>query len=264
MPAAGTAPTGMRVDLNSDLGESFGAYTIGLDGEVVPAVSSVNVACGMHAGDPDVMLRTVRLAAGHGVAVGAHPGYPDLQGFGRRDMALTPDEVYACVLYQVGALAAFCRAVGVPLHHVKPHGQLYNRAARDAAAAEAVARAVADFDPALVLVGLAGSELVRAGRAAGLVCAEEFFADRGYTAAGTLVKRGEPGAFVTDAAAAAERTVRALEWGSVRSVDGVEVPVHVDTVCIHGDSPHAVQFARGLRAALEERGVEIAPVRRTR
>lgn len=251
---------GMRVDLNSDLGESFGAYTIGLDAEVVPAVSSVNVACGMHAGDPDVMLRTVRLAAGYGVAVGAHPGYPDLQGFGRRDMALTPDEVYSCVLYQVGALAAFCRAAGVPLHHVKPHGQLYNRVACDAAAAEAVARAVADFDRGVVLVGLAGSELVRAGRAAGLVCAEEFFADRGYTASGTLVRRGEQGALVADAAVAAERTVRALEQGSVESVDGCEVPVHVDTVCIHGDNARAVQFACELRAALEARGVEITPV----
>ena len=170
-----------RVDLNSDLGESFGRYTLGLDKQVIPLVTSVNVACGMHAGDPVVMRRTVKLAADAGIAVGAHPGYPDLQGFGRRNMALSPDEGYAYVLYQVGALAAFCRAEGVKLAHVKPHGQLYNRAAVDAPFAQAIAQAVADFNPDITLVALAGGELARAGKTAGLQVAQEFFADRNYT-----------------------------------------------------------------------------------
>ena len=256
--ATGTSGT-LRVDLNSDLGESFGAYTIGNDGQVVPVVSSVNVACGMHAGDPGVMRATVALAARHGVAVGAHPGYPDLQGFGRRDMALSPQEVYDCVLYQIGALGAFCRAAGVELHHVKPHGQLYNRAARDRTAADAVAAAVRDYDASLVLVGLAGSELVAAGRGAGLHCAEEFFADRAYACDGTLVPRSKPGAVVADEEAAIERTVRAVTAGSVRAIDGTEVPVRADTVCVHGDNPHALAFARALRSALEARGVAVAP-----
>lgn len=256
--ATGTSGT-LRVDLNSDLGESFGAYTIGNDGQVVPVVSSVNVACGMHAGDPGVMRATVALAAKHGVAVGAHPGYPDLQGFGRRDMALSPQEVYDCVLYQIGALDAFCRAAGVELHHVKPHGQLYNRAARDRAAADAVAAAVRDYDASLVLVGLAGSELVAAGRGAGLHCAEEFFADRAYACDGTLVPRSQPGAVVADEEAAIERTVRAVTAGSVRAIDGTEVPVRADTVCVHGDNPHALAFARALRSALEAHGVAVAP-----
>lgn len=256
--ATGTSGT-LRVDLNSDLGESFGAYTIGNDGQVVPVVSSVNVACGMHAGDPGVMRATVALAAKHGVAVGAHPGYPDLQGFGRRDMALSPQEVYDCVLYQIGALDAFCRAAGVELHHVKPHGQLYNRAARDRAAADAVAAAVRDYDASLVLVGLAGSELVAAGRGAGLRCAEEFFADRAYTSAGSLVPRSQPGAVVADEQTAIERTVRAVTTGMVRAIDGTDVAVCADTVCIHGDNPQACAFASALRAAFEGRGIAVAP-----
>lgn len=249
----------MRVDLNSDLGESFGAYSVGSDAAVIPLVSSVNVACGMHAGDPVVMRRTVRLAAEAGVAVGAHPGYPDLQGFGRRDLALSPDEGYAFVLYQVGALAAFCRAAGVRLRHVKPHGQLYNRAASDAPFAEAVAAAVRDADPSLVLVGLANGELIRAGRAAGLQTAEEFFADRAYTDAGALVPRSQPNAIIDDAARAARRAVRAVRDGSVESATGATVPIAADTICVHGDNARALSFVREIRAALAEAGIEIAP-----
>lgn len=251
------AVSSVSVDLNCDLGESFGRYSLGLDDQVIPLVSSVNVACGMHAGDPLVMAATVRKAAEAGVAVGAHPGYPDLQGFGRRDMGLSPDEVYAFVLYQIGALAGFAHANGVLLHHVKPHGQLYNRAAKDDACARAIARAVRDFDPGLVLVGLANGALVRAGVELGLDVAQEFFADRGYTDEGLLVPRSEPGALVVDEDEAVARTVRAVTQGVVTGVSGHDVPVAAQTVCVHGDGPRAVAFARRLREGLLEAGVEI-------
>ena len=232
-----------RVDLNSDLGESFGRYTLGLDEQVIPLVTSVNVACGMHAGDPVVMRRTVKLAAEAGIAVGAHPGYPDLQGFGRRNMALSPDEGYAYVLYQVGALAAFCRAEGVKLAHVKPHGQLYNRAAVDAPFAQAIAQAVADFNPDITLVALAGGELARAGKAAGLHVAQEFFADRNYT----------------DEDFAVARVVRVIQEGSIESVTGKTIDIAADTICVHGDNAHALEFARDIRRALTEAGIEMRP-----
>lgn len=249
-----------RVDLNSDLGESFGRYTLGLDEQVIPLVTSVNVACGMHAGDPVVMRRTVKLAAEAGIAVGAHPGYPDLQGFGRRNMALSPDEGYAYVLYQVGALAAFCRAEGVKLAHVKPHGQLYNRAAVDAPFAQAIAQAVADFNPDITLVALAGGELARAGKAAGLHVAQEFFADRNYTDEGLLVSRKLPDAVITDEDFAVARVVRAVKEGTIESASGKLITVKPDTICIHGDNVHALEFAGKIRTALTEAGVEVKPV----
>ena len=249
-----------RVDLNSDLGESFGRYTLGLDEQVIPLVTSVNVACGMHAGDPVVMRRTVKLAADAGIAVGAHPGYPDLQGFGRRNMALSPDEGYAYVLYQVGALAAFCRAEGVKLAHVKPHGQLYNRAAVDAPFAQAIAQAVADFNPDITLVALAGGELARAGKAAGLRVAQEFFADRNYTDEGLLVSRKLPDAVIDDEDFAVARVVRAVKEGAIESASGKLITVKPDTICIHGDNAHALEFAGKIRAALTEAGIEVKPV----
>ena len=249
-----------RVDLNSDLGESFGRYTLGLDEQVIPLVTSVNVACGMHAGDPVVMRRTVKLAAEAGIAVGAHPGYPDLQGFGRRNMALSPDEGYVYVLYQVGALAAFCRAEGVKLAHVKPHGQLYNRAAVDAPFAQAIAQAVADFNPDITLVALAGGELARAGKAAGLHVAQEFFADRNYTDEGLLVSRKLPDAVITDEDFAVARVVRAVKEGTIESASGKLITVKPDTICIHGDNVHALEFAGKIRTALTEAGVEVKPV----
>ena len=252
-----TSPT---VDLNCDLGEGFGRYSLGCDEEVIPLVSSVNVACGMHAGDPLTMAATVRRAADAGVAIGAHPGYPDLQGFGRRDMALSPDEVYAFVLYQLGALAAFAHASGARLHHVKPHGQLYNRVAKDPACAKAVAQAVRDFDPGLVLVGLAGGALVRRGGELGLRVAHEFFADRAYADDGSLVPRNQPGALVNDEDEAVRRTVRAVKEGVVTTRDGRDVEVCAQTVCLHGDGPSALAFARRLRAGLEEAGVAIRPL----
>lgn len=249
-----------RIDLNSDLGESFGRYTLGLDDQVIPLVSSVNVACGMHAGDPVVMRRTVKLAAAAGVAIGAHPGYPDLQGFGRRDMALSPDEAYSYVLYQVGALAAFCRSVGARMHHVKPHGQLYNRAAVDGALAQAIAEAVRDADPELVLVGLANGELIRAGEAAGIRTAQEFFADRNYTDEGLLMSRKLPDAVISDEEFAVARVVRAVTQGTIEAASGKTIDVQADTVCIHGDNAHALEFAGKIRAALEAAGVEVKPV----
>lgn len=249
-----------RIDLNSDLGESFGRYTLGLDAEVIPLVSSVNVACGMHAGDPCVMRRTVDAAAGAGVAIGAHPGYPDLQGFGRRDMALSPDDAYAFVLYQVGALQAFCRARDVRLSHVKPHGQMYNRAAVDAPFARAIACAVRDANPSLVLVGLANGELVRAGEEIGLRCAREFFTDRNYTDEGLLVPRTQPNATIADEGFAVRRAIRAITEGSIESASGKTIAVQADTICVHGDNAHALEFVRTIRAAFAEAGIDVKPV----
>jgi len=245
------------LDLNCDMGESFGAWSLGQDEALLDLVTSANVACGFHAGDPATMARTVRGALARGVAVGAHPSLPDLQGFGRRTMAVTPREAHDLVLYQVGALAAFVRAEGGALRHVKPHGALYTMAAQDPALAEAIARAVRAFDPGLVLVGLAGSRLVQAGAALGLRCASEVFADRGYEADGSLTPRGRPGAMVEDEEEAAARVVRMAREGVVRCRTGEDVPVRAETVCLHGDQPRALAFARRLRAALAGAGIEV-------
>jgi UPF0271 protein len=247
-----------RIDLNADLGESFGAWRMGDDEALLALVSSANIACGFHAGDPLIMRRTVTLAAARGVAIGAHIALPDLQGFGRREMRVGADEAYALTLYQLGALAAFTRAAGVPLAHVKPHGALYNMAARDATLATAIARAVRDFDPTLRLVGLAGSALAKAGRAAGLAVAAEAFADRGYRADGSLQPRSEPGALLEDAGQACAQALGIVCDGAVTAVDGTRVPLHADTLCLHGDGPHALAFAPRLREALAAAGVRIA------
>ena len=249
-----------HIDLNCDLGESFGPWNMGRDEDVLAAVTSVNVACGFHAGDPLVMRRTVRLAAARGVKVGAHPGLPDLQGFGRRVMAVTPDEVHAMVLYQIGALHAFARAEGVALAHVKPHGALYNMAAADPALARAVAGAVRDFDPALILVGLSGSHLVREAEALGLRAASEVFADRSYEEGGQLTPRSLPGAMVEDELEATARVLRMVQSGLVRSRQGPDVPIRADTVCLHGDQPRAAAFAHRIRAALLDANVEVRPL----
>ena len=246
-----------QVDLNCDLGESFGAYTIGLDDQVIPHVTSANIACGAHAGDPSVMRKTVRCAHAAGVAIGAHPGYPDLEGFGRRALAMNPHDVYASILYQVGALAAFAKAEGAKLHHVKPHGALYNAAAKDAALAQAIAQAVKDFDDQLILVGLAGSESITAAQNVGLRTASEFFADRAYQENGTLVPRTLAGAVITDKQKAIERTLRAVKEGVVESETGTVIPIAADTICIHGDNPAAVAFAAEIHAALEAAGVTV-------
>ena len=230
-----------KVDLNSDLGESFGAYTIGLDSQVIPYVSSANVACGYHAGDPLVMDQTVAAAKAAGVAVGAHPGYPDLMGFGRRNLACSPKEVKAYVQYQLGALMAFAKAQGVKLQHCKPHGALYNMAAKDMELSLAIAEGIAEVDKDIILMGLAGSKLLEAGRKAGLRVASEVFADRAYQADGSLVPRKQPGAVIHDKDQAIARTVRMVTQGKVTAVTGEEVSIQAHSICVHGDNPSAVQ-----------------------
>jgi len=247
---------GIKIDLNCDMGESFGRYALGADEQVMPWITSASIACGLHAGDPEVMARTVRLASAHRVAVGAHPGYPDLQGFGRRVVDLTAEEAEAFILYQVGALAGFCRAAGVDMMHVKPHGALYNQAAKDPALAAAVARGVAAFSHDLILVGLAGSALVQAGREAGLAVACEGFPDRAYQPDGSLRPRREPGAVLTSVE---QVCAQALSLAREGAGSGRE-RAHIDTLCIHGDGPHAAEFARAVRAALEVAGVQVAPL----
>jgi 5-oxoprolinase (ATP-hydrolysing) subunit A len=248
------------LDLNCDMGEGFGAWTMGDDAALLDHVTSANIACGFHAGDPGTIHRTVKRALDKGVAVGAHPSLPDLQGFGRRRMNVSAEEAYDMVLYQVGALAGFATACGGKLAHVKPHGALYNMAAKDAKLAQAIAQAVKDFDPRLVLFGLAGSELVRAGRQAGLKTANEVFADRTYQSDGSLTPRTQPDAVIHDPAIAIDRVRRMIEEGKVKSTGGPDVVVTADTLCIHGDEPGAVEFARRIRAALDIDGVRVAAI----
>lgn len=250
----------LKVDLNSDLGESFGAYKIGMDADILQYVSSANVACGFHAGDPIVMEETVRLAKKAGAAVGAHPGYPDLQGFGRRNMICTPKEVKAYVKYQLGALLAFTRTAGIPLQHCKPHGALYNMAAKDKALATAIAEAVADVDAGIILLGLAGSAMTEAGKEAGLRVAGEVFADRAYQADGSLVPRSMPGAVIHDTEEALSRTVRMVKEGIVTAVTGETVPLTADSICVHGDNPSALAFVKAIRERLETEGVSVVPL----
>jgi UPF0271 protein len=246
-----------RIDLNCDLGESFGAWRMGNDEAILGHVTSANIACGFHAGDPAVMQRTVQACVARSVAIGAHPSLPDLQGFGRRDMRVTPDEAYALVLYQIGALDAFARAQGTRLHHVKPHGALYNMAARDAKLAQAIAQAVRDYDTKLVLFGLSGSELIRAGREAGIAVANEVFADRTYQSDGSLTPRSRPDAMIHDVEQSIAQVLGMVERGTVRATDGGEVKVEADTLCIHGDEPTAPAFAIRLRTVLQTAGIEV-------
>lgn len=243
------------VDLNCDMGESFGAYSMGRDAEVLRHVTSANIACGFHAGDPATMRRTVKLALEHGVALGAHPGLQDLIGFGRRDMDISPEEAYDIVVYQIGALSGFVRAEGAKLQHVKAHGSLYNMAARDAGLAEAIAEAVYRIDPELILFGLANSELIRAGRKAGLRTASEVFSDRTYQEDGALTSRRLPNALITDERQSVDQVVRMVKEGKVLSQQQIDVPIQADTICIHGDGVHAVAFAERIRRSLEEAGV---------
>ncbi|HEX8599797.1 MAG TPA: 5-oxoprolinase subunit PxpA [Chloroflexia bacterium] len=246
------------VDLNADVGESFGPWPMGHDREIMPFITSANLACGGHAGDPDVMAATVRLAASHGVNVGAHPGYPDLAGFGRRAIAFSPDEVRNFVLYQVGALWAIARACGVELRHVKPHGALYNVAARDRLTAEAIAGAVREFSRELPLVCLAGSAAEEVSLEMGLPTLAEGFADRAYEPGGALRDRKLPASVHHDPAAVAAQ-VLGLARGEVRAVDGSTLQVRVDTICLHSDTPEAPLFARVARQALEDAGYVVAP-----
>jgi len=236
------------------MGEGYGAWSIGQGEALLELVTSANIACGFHAGDPATMARTVKSALARGVALGAHPSLPDLQGFGRRSMAISGEEAYGLMLYQMGALEAFARG---QLRHVKPHSALYNMAARDKGLAETIARAVWDFNPDLTLVGLSGSESIKAGTARGLRCASEVFADRGYEPDGSLTPRGRPGAMFEDEELAIARVLRMVREGAVRCATGEDVKIQADTVCIHGDQPRALVFARRLREVLAETGIQV-------
>ena len=242
------------------MGESYGAYRLGMDEAIIPLISSANVACGFHAGDFNTMARTAQLCKESGVSIGAHPGFPDLQGFGRRNMSLSPAEARNLVTYQVGALAAFCQSSGIRLRHVKPHGALYNMAAKDAALAKAICLAIRDFDPSLILLGLSGSEMLRQARELGLPCAEEVFADRAYEDDGTLVARTKPGAMITDEEEAVRRVIGMILNHRVRSITGKEIEICPDSVCVHGDSEKALLFVKKIRSALEEKGIAVQPL----
>ena len=247
----------LTVDLNCDMGESFGAWRMGNDAALMPFITSANIACGFHAGDPAVMKQTVRAALRHGVAIGAHPGLPDLVGFGRRDLAISAEEAFDMTVYQLGALSAIAKAEGGRLHHLKPHGALYNMAATNAALAEAIAEAVYKVQPELTLYGLAGSELTKAGEKLGLKTAHEVFADRTYQANGTLTPRRQPDALITDANTAIAQVLRMVQVGQARTPQGHDVALRADTVCLHGDGAHALEFAQRLSAALGAAGVTL-------
>ena len=246
-----------QIDLNADVGESFGPWPMGSDAVLIPLVSSVNIACGAHAGDPLTILRTVELAGRAGVAIGAHPGYPDLAGFGRRDLDMAPEELRASLIAQIGAVDAAARTIGRRVTHVKPHGALYNRSDRDAELAATIAGAVRDLDAGLVLVGLAGSASTDAGRAAGLAVSEEAFADRRYEPDGSLRSRRLAGALLEPAEAAVQAVSIARD-GTVTTSDGSKITVRADTICVHGDSPDAVAIAGAVVASLRERGIRVA------
>lgn len=245
------------IDLNCDMGESFGPWVMGQDADILPFVSSANIACGFHAGDPGTMRRTVAAAIGSGVAIGAHPGLPDLAGFGRRNMDITPQQAYDLVVVQLGALAATAASQGGRLHHVKAHGALYNMAVGDPALARALAQAVHDIDASLLFYALASSDMARVASEVGLTVAHEVFADRSYQPDGSLTPRSRPDAMIDDLRASIRQVLRMVTEGRITAVDGSDVEVRADTLCIHGDQPGAVVFARGIRAALEEAGIEV-------
>lgn len=242
-----------HIDLNADLGEGSPH-----DAELLTLVSSANIACGFHAGDAETMLASVREAIRNNVAVGAHPSFPDRENFGRTAMVLPPDIIYGQTLYQVGALAALTHSQGARLHHVKPHGMLYNQAARDPLLADAIAKAVYALDPALILVGLAGSELIRAADHYGLPTRQEVFADRGYQADGTLVPRTQAGAMIDDEEQALAQSLLMIESGKVQAITGERINVIAQTLCLHGDGKHALSFARRLRQEFESRNIQVA------
>ncbi len=249
-----------QIDLNCDLGESFGSYLIGRDEEILKYVSSVNIACGFHAGDPMVMAKTVEMAVAKKVAIGAHPGYPDLRGFGRRNMQLSLEEVRNDMLYQIGALDAFVRVSGGRLNHVKPHGALYNMAAKDYELAYALAKTVYDYNPELIFVALAGSKAITAAKDAGLQTAGEVFADRAYEEDGSLVARSKPGAMIHDEELAMARVEQFVEKKSVSAITGKEIPIELQTVCLHGDNIQAVLFAEKINQMLEQKKIRIAAI----
>jgi len=250
----------LLIDLNADVGESFGAHQIGCDQGLMKAITSANIAAGFHGGDPSVLRDTVRLAKEHGVAVGAHPGFADLAGFGRREMRLTAREAEDLVLYQIAAVAGVAAAEGVRLRHVKPHGALYNMAARDSVLASAIARAAAAVDPSLILYGLPNSELLKAARTAGLRTAAEGFADRAYEPDGALMSRRKPGALLLDPEIVVARALRLVREHAVAASDGTPLTLHIDTLCVHGDTPGADELAARLRRGLEAAGITVQAI----
>ena len=246
-----------RIDLNCDMGESYGAWKMGDDAAIMPLISSANIACGFHGGDPATIRKTVRLALDHGVAIGAHPSLPDLQGFGRRAMKITAQEMYDLVVYQAGAVEAFARAAGSRLHHVKCHGMLYNMAANDEALSEAMVKAVRDLGSDVFVYALSNSRNFQIAKASKVKVAGEVFGDRGYTDEGTLAPRGTPGAMIEEAAQSVRQVLGMLEGGYVTSLSGKRVPVSPDTLCLHGDQPGAVFFAKELRNVFREKGIQV-------
>jgi len=250
----------LSIDLNCDMGESFGPWVMGHDDEVLPLVTSANIACGFHAGDPATMRKTVASALGHGVALGAHPGLPDLSGFGRRAMSITPQQAYDLVVVQVGALAATAASQGGRLNHVKAHGALYHMAVSDPAIARSLAQAVRDVDRSLVFYALASSDMAKIAEDVGLTVAHEVFADRSYQPDGSLTPRSRPDAMIVDPEVSIRQVLGMVTEGHVKAVDGSDVPVRADTLCIHGDQPGAVVFAQTIRAALKQEGIEVKPI----
>ena len=246
-----------RIDLNCDMGESYGAWTMGADAEVMPHISSANVACGFHGGDPATIRKTVRLALDNGVAVGAHPSLPDIQGFGRRAMKISPQDMYDLVVYQAGAVEGFARAAGSRLHHIKCHGALYNMAATDDALSEAMARAARDLGNVMIYA-LSNSRMIAMVKKLGVPVVGEVFADRGYSDDGTLAPRDKPGGMIEDAAKSVKQALAMVEEGYVTSLSGKRVPVAADTMCLHGDQPGAVAFAKALRKAFSDRSIAVA------
>lgn len=249
-----------KVDLNSDLGESFGRYTIGSDDRIIPLITSANIACGFHASDPVVMMKTVNMVKEAGTGAGAHPGYPDLMGFGRRNMNISHEEAKAYTLYQISALGGMCKAAGVKLRHVKPHGAMYNMAGKDYELSKAICEAIKEYDPSLIVMGLAGSQMVKAARDMGLKTAEEVFADRAYEEDGSLVARSKPGAMIEDEDEAIARVVRMIKEGKVQAITGNDIDIKADSVCVHGDGEKALLFVEKIRKALTDEGIEICPL----
>ncbi|MCR4953130.1 MAG: LamB/YcsF family protein [Treponema sp.] len=247
----------MKIDLNCDLGESFGNYKIGMDEEVIKFISSANIACGFHASDPLVMAKTVELAKENRVKVGAHPGFPDLVGFGRRNINVSSAELKTMVQYQIGALNAFCIAKGVKMNHVKPHGAMYNMAAKDVNLATSIAEGIAEVDSSLILLGLSGSQLISAAKQVGLKTAAEVFADRAYEEDGSLVARTKPGAVITNEDEVIERVIRMIKSGCVKSITGKEIPIQPDSICVHGDNPKALNFVKMIRERLLQENIKI-------
>ena len=251
------------VDLNCDLGESFGNYKCGMDEEILPFITSANVACGFHASDPVVMSKTLKNAVKNHVRVGAHPGFPDLVGFGRRKMDLSPAEITAITQYQIGALKAFCTAENTTLQHVKPHGALYNMAVKDARIAQAICEGIASVDSSLILLAPGSSEMTTAAKQTGLKTACEVFADRAYEEDGSLVARSKPGAMITDTSLAISRVLQMVEKGTVISITGKEIELAADSICVHGDSPAALSFVKNIRQALTSHNIRIASIEET-